>query len=252
MRTKKSWLSNAKRVEDIGGYSYWPIGGMEWDEKREERSEAKRQILVSKPLPVSDAIKPYFGCRLHDSSVLGLERTNKAARISLFNVNASDFARNLCQHLELDEIEIVWKTDLCFEQPYCLRMAWPEPHRGLIFSRPEVAVGADLISDWFFTEDSRVQWIAELWKSGNHSQSTTLYLMIDCERVDVVDHCITLFERHFGKGGRQLYLDALSAAAGEDCMFNVYDGRDASIDFIKRRILVRGLVADDFRPVERS
>lgn len=218
------------------------MGGKPWDEKRDDRAEAKKDAHIAKPLAVAEIYKPYFRCQLHDSTVVSHKRTDAAFTLSFDYIGAADFAHSLAEELELDPVEEVWRVDLNFLNPHLVRFATAKAHRGLLFKPVEEIDRCDFLSDWFFTEDDRMQWIAEFWSAGGCH-----HLMVDCEDVSVIDHCPKLFEKHFGKGGARLYLDALERKDEHPIDFHVFDSWQTP-DYIRRRIVANGLTQMDFLP----
>lgn len=81
-----------------------------------------------------------------------------------------------------------------------VRPPWDKVKFQGVNSLTESEPPSEILSDWFFTEHDRVQWIVQAYIWGRHFQSHYAYGMIDCDRVSVVDHRERQLIDFWGKG----------------------------------------------------
>ncbi len=242
----RSWLAKAKSVHDIGGLYYRPKRGEPWDYKRDARAEEKWSEAGIRPLPISQSDLPFFGSRLHDSPVCGYSRNNREFRLHLDNINAKNLARNLASVLGVPEVGYRFRTDLIFHVPQLVRGAKEGPNGELRFADLRFLENAELLYDWFYAQDGRLQWIAQMWEHHPHKHRQ-IYLMVDCVRVSAADASPAAFEVLFGPPAAQLYAEALSKQVDSSVDFSVFDGGERTCDYIRQWMKARGLTKLDFR-----
>ena len=250
----RSWLAKANSIHDLGSHFVNPHGDQPWDEKREARADAKWIERLRAPLPVEEAYRPYFGSKMHDSWVLGVERTNCVLRVRLDSINADIFAIGLAKVLETSRSEAPWPINLLLHDPVYVRAARHEPSGALRYADPyetrnENRQRADqFLYDWFFDEGGRVQWIAEIWawrRELGHG-STAKFLMVDASRATAWDGRRSALEQAFGSPAGLLWQDALDGIDVGDAPYGPWSAPTME-DFLLRRMAARGLLRGDFR-----
>lgn len=250
---QRSWLAKAKTIYDLGPHYTSPRGDKPWDEKREARVDAKRIERVRRPLPVEDAYQPYFGSKMHDSWLLGIERTEALLRVRLDSINADIFAIGLADMLEIPRKTERWPVDLLLHQPVYVRAARYGPTGSFRHVDPyethyEARHRADqLLYDWFFEQDGRVQWVAEIWAWRREigPLSTEKFLMVDASRATAYDGQRPALEKSFGSAGGVLWQEAVDGVDVGDALYGPWSVQTME-DFLIRRMAVHGLRRDDF------
>jgi hypothetical protein len=250
---RRSWLAKAKSIHDLGGHFYVPNPSRPWNDQRDALAERKWLAHFDKPLPVEEDDRPYFGSRLHDSHVLGIERVGGYLRLRLDSMNARNFARNLAAVLEVSRVETVYPVDLVLHDAAYVRAAREEIGGGLGYVDWErLGMGADetgveFLYDWFFEQEGRLQWIAHLWVRHAHrtSRPNDVYLMVDCAKATADDRCPVAFAKQFGTPAALLYRDAVMGIDDRPIDFNVFDSSETE-NYIRRRIEAHGFRREDF------
>jgi len=209
---------------------------------------------LRQPIPVAEKWRPYFGSRMHDSWVMGLERTPEAVRLTLDSINADIFAIGLADVLLVDRVRRQWPVDLLFHDPVYMRAARYKPDGGLTFfdtrqfKSVEPQKGLQFLNDWFFEEDGRLQWIAGIdvseWRR-RPNLSHSAFLMIDCKRVSAVDRCADALQKAFGKAVLPLWQDAITGIDVGDKPYGCWS-MPTMESFLLRRLSHHGLKRADF------
>lgn len=245
----RSWLAKARSVHDIGGMFYAPKPGEPWDEKRDARAEEKWRALVRPPLPVDEAFAPYFGSWMHDSTVLGIDREKGVLRVRLDSINASDFAYRLARVLGVAPAETRYPVALLLHDPQYVRAARAGIQGELRFADWERLQDTEFLYDWFFQQDGRLQWIAEIYapRTRGAALSPSVYLLVDAARATADDRCPAAFAKAYGAPAARLYEDAVAGRDDRPIDFNVFDSDDTE-EYIVRRMAARGLTTADFGP----
>ena len=247
---RRPWFAKAKSVHDLGNWFYVPKAG-EYDWERNSRAEGKWIEHFQKEIPVEERYRFYFGSRMHDSFVMGIERNEAVLRIRLSAEAGYLFALDLARVLTMPCPKAVWEVDLLAHDPRYVRAAKSGPDGGLRFTEwtdfraKSPNEGDSFLFDWFFEEDGRIQWIVQLWKEMSHRRSDYVYLMVDCSRVSAEDRTRAVIEREFGTGGALLWDDAVAGADLERS--HLEDGRMVTEEYLRNRIAARGFGAEDFR-----
>ena len=254
----RSWLAEAKSLHDLGDHFYLPKAGTEWDDTRAERAEDKWLERLRRPFPQSVANPEFFGSRMHDSGVIGIERRKGVLRVRLDSIAASDFARILEDALDGPPAEGPWPVDLLLHDPTYVRAARADLRGGLRFDdllrEQGVQSGRNMprmsfLYDWFHEQNGRLQWIAQLWPHREHraSRSEDLYLMVDCAQATADDRCPEAFGRAYGPQGRKLYEEARANAFVPDEPFNLWNEAGLARS-LPTRLAAHGLTRGDFSP----
>ena len=255
----RSWLAKAKSVHDLGHPIYIPKPVHSWDEEREERIQEKWTQLMRKPLPVDAEFSQFFGSRMHDSWVIGIERTPSILKVRLDSIDADIFAWNLTDELGIAIIPSQWPVELLLHDPVYVRAARHDPFGMLRFAdlrlikSDEPQKGSQFLYDWFIEQDGRIQWIAELWSySKNRGKpSTSIYLMVDCTRASALDLRENAVRKAYGDAGAALWRDV--TIGSEDCpRFKGIWGMETMRDFLRERIWFHKFAEADFMPIHRE
>jgi hypothetical protein len=204
----RSWLKDVKHVGDLG-QQLVPLDWKKPDiEERERLADERWSALYKKTLPVSLEHSRYFGCGLHDSWVVGHERTESEFVLKMDSDHAHEFMIHLGLYVDLDVPLFTFPVDLrCHDVAY-LRWARPDPRGVMRYSRPNrrrledtKSTSDTLIHDWFFEQDGRLQWIVHFWAHLNEPgllDSSCLFLMVDCASVSAEDGCRNAITTNYG------------------------------------------------------
>lgn len=250
----RSWLAKADSIHDLGGHFYLPKPGETWDDAREERAEAKWLDRLKRPLPAGVESSKYFGSRMHDSWIMGVRRTDDALRVTLDRIWTYAFARSMARVLEIEPVDARWPVDLVLHDPTCVRAARYDPRGTLRYADPYGFAAGErrgrdqFLYDWFFEEDGRLQWIADLWVPREPRQrlSASVYLMVDCARAGAEDRSAQALAGIYGVPAGRLYEDAVGDGGGERIDFDVWESPTTE-DYIRRRMAAHGFAKADFR-----
>lgn len=242
----KSWLAEAKSIHDLGSWYYLPKPGV-YDEKQDMRKEAKWLEQLRKPLPVEPQYVKFFGSRMHDSWVMGIERSPDVLRVRLDNCEADMYAFNLAGVLDMEPVPSQWPVDLLLHDPRYVRGVRHDPQGNLRFAEwenirsCEPQKGDQFLHDWFFEQDGRLQWIADIWswEQGRGKLSTSMWLLVDCARATAEDYRSPAIKRAYGPGGLTLWEHAHANFKG---LWGIYSMRD----FLTEGIASFGLKPKDF------
>lgn len=250
----RSWLAEAKSVHDLGDDFYVPRSKAAYSWEREVAKEEKSLARRRGPVPVAEKWLPFFGSQMHDSWVVGVERTAKEVRVKLDSINADIFAIDLADILEVARVRRQWPVDFLFHDIHYMRCARYAPDASLKFydSRllrsAEPQRGPQFITDWFIQEHDRLQWIADIYVSEwprRPNLSSSAFLMIDCERVSVVDRRLRALEEVFGPAVRPLWEDAIGGVDVGDEPYGCWSASTME-SFLLRRLSHHGLMRSDF------
>jgi len=239
-----SWLAKAKSIHDLGNDFYVPKSksaySWELEIAREESTLARRK----EPIPVPEKWLPYFGSRMHDSWVIEIRRTPTEVCVRLDSDAAYIFATGLSELLDVAAVARQWPVDLLFHDPHYMRAARYTPEASLRFydtrllrsAKPQT--GPQFLNDWFYEEHNRLQWIAgiyvEEWPK-RPNLSSSAFLMIDCERLSVVDRRLKVLEEAFGPAVRPLWEDAVAGVDVGDKPYGCWSGSTME-SFLLRRM----------------
>ena len=245
----RSWLAKARSVHDIGGQFYHPLGGEPWDERRDARAETRWQNAGVEPTPVAERDLPYYGCRMHDSTLLGIERTGSDLRVRLGSVHARDFARALANVLGVPPKPEIYPVTLVLHDVRYVRAAHADLRGGLRFVDWESLEETEFLYDWFFEQGNRLQWIAQIWRGqqGHGYDWANVYLMVDCVRASAEDLSPDVFARLHGPPAAQIYRDAVAGIDERPIEFDVFDSAETE-KYIRRRMAVHGSLQGEFAP----
>ena len=250
---QRSWLAKAKTIHDLGPHYTTPLGHEPWEEKREKLFDAKWRAWLKRPLPVEPAFQPYFGSKMHDSQILGIEREERVLRVRLDSINADIFAIGLADVLEVPRVDARWPVDLLLADPIYVRAARYDAKGALRYADPyEVLAGNwqtgdRFLYDWFFEEDDRLQWIAELqaFRRGQDALSDNKMLMVDCSRATALDRRRSTLEAAFGLAAGTLWQEALDGVDVGDAPYGPWSVPTME-SFLMRRMAAHGLTREDF------
>ena len=131
---QKSWLAKVSSVYDIDPGLYIWRNNRPHDEAREDRADRKRVAAFNKPLPIDPKFVRFFGSRMHDSWVMGIERTPQQLRVRLDSINADIFALDLIFLLGLKRVPTQWPVDLILHDPQFVRASQYDPDGNLRFA----------------------------------------------------------------------------------------------------------------------
>jgi hypothetical protein len=204
----RSWLKDVKHVGDLG-QQLVPLDWKKPDwEKRDEVQQAKWTALYKKPIPVSPEHSRYFGCGLHDSWVAGHERTGREFVLKMDSDHAHEFMIHLGLYVDLDLPDYTFPVHLVCHDVAYVRWARTDPLGYLKHSRADPRTLGDdrrcsdqLIHDWFFEQDGRLQWVVHLhsWlENPGLKDQHTMFLMVDCASVSAQDGCFNAIKSNYG------------------------------------------------------
>lgn len=204
----RSWLKDVKHVGDLG-QQLVPLDWKrpDWD-KRDAVQQEKWSALYKKPIPVAPEYARYFGCGLHDSWVAGHERDGNEFVLKMDSDHAHEFMIHLGLYVDLDLPTFTYPVDLLCHDVEFVRWARTDPLGYLKHSHPELRpldedrrCSDQLIHDWFFEQDGRLQWIVHLhsWlENPGLKNQYTMFLMVDCASVSADDRCLDAITDNYG------------------------------------------------------
>jgi len=113
--------------------------------------------------------------------------------------------------------------------------------------------GDEFLYDWFFQQDGRIQWIAEIWLHPRRSErlSQAMYLMIDCEKATAEDRRAAALEKVFGPAVLPIWSDYLTGVDVGDSPHGLVVWDDM-VAFIRRRLAHYNLANAHFEGVGLS
>lgn len=196
---KTSWLAKVKSIYDLGS---WNSCSRDWVREdfsidREERRARKFLEHLQKGMPVAEEFRPWFHNSLHDDWIVWHQRDDDY-RLYVACRWADDLHRTLLEQSGLAIGSSYFLSEIVCHKASHVRWSKCDQNGGLTFWRPnwerndfksvnepgDLKSRCDLLSDWFFTEDSRIQWIVKAHPIG----ADFTYGMVDCEAMSVVDH----------------------------------------------------------------
>jgi len=250
---QRSWLAKAKSVHDLGGFEYIVKPGQTWDEARDDLATEKWLKKLRQPIPVAEKFLPFFGSRMHDSWVISIDCSPDTVRLSLDCINTDIFVLDLVAEVGIERVPSRWPVDLVLHEPVFMRTARYAPNGALRFEdyrslgSPEPQKGDAFLHDWFFEEDDRIQWVAEIYsrRQQTHKLSSSVFLMVDCRRVSAVDHRADAIEKAYGPSARIVWNEVLH---GNELMppYEGIWGMNCMRDFINERMKLCGFRRSDF------
>ena len=246
---RSSWLAKAKSIYDIHSAVYLPKPGQPFDDERDERATKKWRARIDRPLPVADEFRPFYGSWMHDSSVVEIERTPAILTVRLDCICANTFTHVLAKELEVEPVASQWIVDLLLHDPSFVRAARYDPFGNLRFAEWKTIHDQDFLYDWFYEQDGRLQWVAEIWgrENGRTKLSWSVYLMVDCSQATAADRRAGTIEKFYGRGGRAIWEDVIGVGEPGVRYMGGWSWNDVR-DFIRQRMSARGLSREDFQP----
>jgi hypothetical protein len=223
----RTWLKDVKSIHNLGPH-YLHKRHRPWDEDADARADAKWSKKLQEPIPVEPEFVEFFATRMHDSWVIGLERTDDQVTIRLNSIYADIFAWALAEVLEVDRVPSAWPVHLVLHDVVYMRSARHDPNGALRYANwrelrsTEFTRGDTFLYDWFFEQDGRIQWIAEFdaRRLSLRSLSSSMYLMVDCARVSAVDLRREALGAAYGPMAAELWDQAL-LDSGTDMIWGV-------------------------------
>ena len=194
-----SWLSKVKNIYDLGS---WNSSPKDWEREGysnedEDRRERKFLEHLERGMPVSEEFRPWFHNSLHDEWIVWHERDDDY-KLYVACRWADDLHSTLLEQSGLATGSTFFLSEIICHKASYVRWSKSDQNGSLTFWRPnweknnfkstnkpgDLESRCDLLSDWFFTEASRTQWIVKAHPIG----ADFIYGMIDCEAMSVVDH----------------------------------------------------------------
>jgi hypothetical protein len=249
----RSWLNDIKVIQDLGDHCQALTFRKPEDEKREIKYEEKWRARTQQNIPVADESKFAFGSRMHDSWVEWIKRSRGEFRLRINNDLAHHFVYELSEMLEIaqpDDFEAwVAPVDLVFEDPVYVNAVREYPGGKLRWTewenlgRRNQDKPEQFLRDWFFEQDGRLQWIAELWRTRVNDLSNKLYLLVDCSIARAEDGRAQAIRDILGLPAEQIWTDLVNGVdQGDD-----WHGWSAVYAYIEKRMAARGIQANDFK-----
>ncbi len=214
----KSWLKDAKHVNDLGGVPHLK-SNIPWEE--EERREAvywERWLTkLKKPIPVNEEYRPFFRSGMHDSWLVGSERKGGEYNLTVSCIFATVFAENLGNILGLHPERLHWhfagpfRVILSCHDIYYQRNADLDPSGWLKFYRIELPefknfTQGTFLFDWFEEQDGRIQWVVNLW-----IKMENVFVLTDCKSLSATDLREVDLTKAFGPNVAKVWADVRNA-----------------------------------------
>jgi hypothetical protein len=250
----RSWLEDVKKINDLGEHLHAISYDTEEDGDRIARKEVKWLEVRQRPIPVAKEYKKIYGCGMHDSQVLGIRRDKSNLYMDLSCDLTYIHAGHLAQMLEIEAPNEIWPITLVLNDVAYATSVRHDPQGHLRWTdwlhprKYEGATDCDrFISDWFHTQDNRIQWIAEIWawREKLSKMSSSIYLLVDCTEATAVDHRKEAFTRVFSSAAALIWEDMMN---GQTVNGNLLLSPCQAYESLTMCIEARGLHLDDLRP----
>ncbi|CAN1559699.1 hypothetical protein MCEMSE15_02594 [Fimbriimonadaceae bacterium] len=242
----KSWLKDAKHVNDLGGVPHLK-SNIPWEE--EERREAvywERWLAkLKKQIPVNEEYRPFFRSSMHDSWLVGSERKGGEYNLTVSCIFATVFAENLGDILGLHPEGLHWhfagpfRVVLSCNDIYYQRTADLELNGWLKFYRIEIPEfksfeQGTFLFDWFEEQDGRIQWVVNLW-----IKMENVFVLTDCKSLSATDLREVDLIKAFGPNVAKVWAD-VRMATERDWHYELVHSE------IQKSMIVHGLTPKDF------
>jgi hypothetical protein len=201
----RSWLKDVRHISDLGEH----LHAIPYDKLNGDRAFARDDKwleILKRPIPVDDEFKQYYGSRMHDSGLLGIERLGDELHVMLSCDFTYCFAEWLADWFEIELETNIWPltlvlTDVVYMN--CVRympageLRWADWKKFRQFV--DISDCDSFLHDWFHEQDQRYQWIAELWslRSVRQKLSSSMFLMADCTGFCALDGRRKAIEKAF-------------------------------------------------------
>jgi len=138
---------------------------------------------------------------MHDSWLTAVERLGHELRLTLNSIDADDFAREVHRLLGQEHASGEFPVDLVCHGVEYVSAVKEIKGGGLKWVDWEKFTSGEFLYDWFFEQDSHVQWIAQLWvpNRDTNKRPDNAYLLVDCASVSAVDRRRPAIVRTFGE-----------------------------------------------------
>jgi hypothetical protein len=229
---QRSWLSKVKNIYELGA---WNSCRKDWERldfdfcesKGYQRLQAHRQ----KRTPVDAKYQEFFNDGMHDAWIVADRRENDY-RLWFACRWANELGKNLAERVSREIPETLFTIEVICRKVHCVRWAESTFSGNLKFWNPvwkrfegatsEFALDEDgfgtLANDWLYTEQDRLQWILRC-----HSpvaNQGTIYGMIDCEEITVVDHRERQLKSVFGESTAEYWREFLNLSYPDQYLDN--------------------------------
>lgn len=201
--SKTSWLADVENIYDLGS---WNSCSRDWEREgfsnvKEDRRQEKWRRHLEAGMPVKEEFRAWFHNSLHDDWIVWHQR-DEDYRLYIACRWADDLHEILLEKSGREAENTYFLSEIVCHTASFVRWSLSSQQGGLTFWRPNwekndfqtinkpgaLENRCDLLSDWFFTEDSRTQWIVKAAPLRSPSIDGYAYGMIDCEEVTVIDH----------------------------------------------------------------
>lgn len=173
-------------MQDLGSHVYSTNQDWETQEKRDNTYHA----LKENPVVGLEGIAQYFYGMLHDAYLLGFERADQEFSVTLGDLWLDEFLEQVATLAGVDIPEIQNHVLITFHDVVYQTTLAARADGVVRFYRYEKPSGHDyLYRDWFFRQDGRLQWIAEVDVSGRRGGKLSVgpFIVVDCASVSVHD-----------------------------------------------------------------
>ena len=182
----RSWLKDVKHMQDLGPHVYSTNQDWETQEKRDNIYNA----LSKNPVEGLQGIAQYFYGTFHDAYLLGFERAGREFYVTLGDLWLDEFLEQVANLAGVDIPEIQNHVLITFHDVVYQTTLAARGDGVVQFYRYEKPSGHDyLYRDWFFRQDGRLQWVAEVdvYANGRGMMSVGPFIVVDCGSVSVHD-----------------------------------------------------------------
>ena len=240
----KSWLEKAKRIEDLGPHCHNLHGSeSEEDWARAEAKDLKFMEVTRQPIPVAEEFKPYFGSKLHDSWLLGIERDRDKLTVSVDSIAGMIFRQEMAALLGIEEPDIPFQVNMVCHGVKYFASRGVTPDGSLTWKDWKNIQKQDSFRwDWFYEQEDRLQWLAELWMWRSEKMSMDQFLLVDCSHVSALDLTRQGAIKAFGEEYAPLWesvVERINDATMDSILY--LDGMNA---FLVERAEARGMPFD--------
>lgn len=241
----RSWLKDVKHVRDLGSHVYGSNETWQVQERRDEQYFALRQ----EPLAQLGELWRYFYGAFHDAYIVSFEHVGSDFKIVLEDVTwVDEFFRTLSQIVGLDIKPATGFVTFWFQDVRYLTTLAARPDGVVRFSKYEQPGSEDcLYRDWWFSQDGRLQWVAQLDSFGVRRGLLNVgpFLVVDCEAVRVLDHRPSDIRRKYSTLVEQIWISYWQSLKAHDANQGVLSSRASLEDFLyEKGFTMNDLVRD--------
>lgn len=256
----RSWLKDVTHINDIDPWQTSLNGCHDDYEKMEDTRWDRLFEYWKRPLPVDPEFRRFFNSSLHDSQFLELKRIKNKVIISINDLDAETLVNDTNDVLDIPHPQIPIPIDLVFtDVDYCTSLR-AGPNLTLRYDNIATAIPTDgefhlnFLRDWFFEQENRLQWIANVhsWRVPSKKLDHSIYILIDCASATAIDRRLPALKKIYGPNIVPLWNDYLNRIDFTENIPHYPQFVGGFYDYFERRLPAHGLTWEDLRPPSLS